>query len=80
VMQTGGLVVNLDTKTVEVNGSRVHLTGRSSPMTWRESRSHRQATGPFPSPGAYPVPCERLVCPRVHLAPASRRWPGPFFG
>jgi hypothetical protein len=79
VIQTGGLVVNLDTKTVEVNGSRVHLTGRSSPMTWRESRSHRQATGPFPSPGAYPVPCERLVCPRVHLAPASRRWPGPFF-
>src|SRR5258708_40047383 len=63
----------------EVNGSRVHLTGRSSPMTWRESRSHRQATGPFPSPGAYPVPCERLVYPRVHLAPASRRWPGPFF-
>jgi two-component system cell cycle response regulator CtrA len=27
VIQTGGLVVNLDTKTVEVNGSRVHLTG-----------------------------------------------------
>jgi hypothetical protein len=47
VIQTGGLVVNLDTKTVEVNGSRVHLTGRSSPMTWRESRSHRQATGHF---------------------------------
>ena len=28
VIQTGDLVVNLDTKTVEVNGARVHLTGK----------------------------------------------------
>ena len=31
MIQTGGLVVNLDTKTVEVNGSRVHLTGTLKP-------------------------------------------------
>jgi two-component system cell cycle response regulator CtrA len=28
VIQTGDLVVNVDTKTVEVNGARVHLTGK----------------------------------------------------
>ena len=28
VIQTGDLRVNLDTKTVEVNGARVHLTGK----------------------------------------------------
>src|SRR6195256_6347738 len=28
VIQTGDLVVNLDTKTVDVNGQRVHLTGK----------------------------------------------------
>src|SRR5260221_11227195 len=28
VIQTGDLIVNLDTKTVEVNGARVHLTGK----------------------------------------------------
>ena len=28
VIQTGGLKVNLDTKTVDVNGQRVHLTGK----------------------------------------------------
>jgi two-component system, cell cycle response regulator CtrA len=28
VIQTGELVVNLDSKTVEVNGARVHLTGK----------------------------------------------------
>jgi two-component system cell cycle response regulator CtrA len=32
VIQTGGLVVNLDTKTVEVNGARVHLTGKEYQM------------------------------------------------
>ena len=28
VIETGNLVVNLDTKTVEINGARVHLTGK----------------------------------------------------
>jgi two-component system cell cycle response regulator CtrA len=28
VIQTGDLIVNLDTKTVEVNSARVHLTGK----------------------------------------------------
>ena len=28
VIETGDLVVNLDTKTVEINGARVHLTGK----------------------------------------------------
>jgi DNA-binding response OmpR family regulator len=32
VIQTGGLKVNLDTKTVEVNGQRVHLTGKEYQM------------------------------------------------
>ena len=32
VIQTGELVVNLDTKTVEVNGARVHLTGKEYQM------------------------------------------------
>ena len=32
VIQTGDLRVNLDTKTVEVNGSRVHLTGKEYQM------------------------------------------------
>jgi two-component system cell cycle response regulator CtrA len=32
VVQTGDLVVNFDTKTVEVNGARVHLTGKEYQM------------------------------------------------
>jgi hypothetical protein len=32
VVQTGDLVVNLDTKTVEVGGARVHLTGKEYQM------------------------------------------------
>ena len=32
VIQTADLVVNLDTKTVEVNGARVHLTGKEYQM------------------------------------------------
>jgi len=32
VIQTGDLIVNLDTKTVEVEGSRVHLTGKEYQM------------------------------------------------
>ena len=32
VIQTGDLVVNLDTKTVEVHGQRVHLTGKEYQM------------------------------------------------
>ena len=32
VIQTGDLVVNLDTKTVEVQGQRVHLTGKEYQM------------------------------------------------
>jgi two-component system cell cycle response regulator CtrA len=32
IIQTGDLVVNLDTKTVEVNGERVHLTGKEYQM------------------------------------------------
>ena len=32
VIVTGDLVVNLDTKTVEVNGNRVHLTGKEYQM------------------------------------------------
>jgi two-component system cell cycle response regulator CtrA len=32
VIQTGGLVVNLDAKTVEVAGQRVHLTGKEYQM------------------------------------------------
>jgi two-component system, cell cycle response regulator CtrA len=32
VVQTGDLIVNLDTKTVEVNGARLHLTGKEYQM------------------------------------------------
>jgi two-component system cell cycle response regulator CtrA len=32
VIETGDLKVNLDTKTVEVNGQRVHLTGKEYQM------------------------------------------------
>src|SRR6476660_3313419 len=32
VVQTGDLVISLDTKTVEVNGARVHLTGKEYQM------------------------------------------------
>src|SRR4030081_2501831 len=32
VIQTGDLIVNLDTKTVEVTGARVHLTGKEYQM------------------------------------------------
>ena len=32
VIQTGDLIVNLDTKTVEVNSARVHLTGKEYQM------------------------------------------------
>src|ERR1700729_3572460 len=44
VIQTGDLVVNLDTKTVEVHGSRVHLTGKEYQM--RELLSLRKGTTP----------------------------------
>jgi two-component system, cell cycle response regulator CtrA len=32
LIQTGDLVVKLDTKTVEINGARVHLTGKEYQM------------------------------------------------
>jgi two-component system cell cycle response regulator CtrA len=32
VIQTGGLIVNLDSKTAEVDGARVHLTGKEYQM------------------------------------------------
>jgi two-component system, cell cycle response regulator CtrA len=32
VIQTGDLIVNLDSKTVEVDGARVHLTGKEYQM------------------------------------------------
>ncbi|MEI2598405.1 DNA-binding response regulator, partial [Acinetobacter pittii] len=32
VIKTGDILVNLDAKTVEVNGSRVHLTGKEYQM------------------------------------------------
>ena len=32
MLETGNLRVNLDTKTVEVNGARVHLTGKEYQM------------------------------------------------
>jgi two-component system cell cycle response regulator CtrA len=32
IIQTGDLVVKLDTKTVEVNGARVHVTGKEYQM------------------------------------------------
>src|SRR4029078_11642500 len=41
VIQTGDLVVKLDTKTVEVNGARVHLTGKEYQMLWLLSRCAR---------------------------------------
>jgi two-component system cell cycle response regulator CtrA len=36
VINTGDLVVNLDTKTVEVGGQRVHLTGKEYPTLTKE--------------------------------------------
>ena len=42
VIQTGDLVVKLDTKTVEVNGARVHLTRKEYQML--ELRSLRKGT------------------------------------
>src|SRR3712207_9197525 len=36
VITTGDLVVNLDTKTVEVAGARVHLTGKIGRASCRE--------------------------------------------
>src|SRR6202023_2302799 len=32
VIQTGDLIVNLDTRTIEVTGARVHLTGKEYQM------------------------------------------------
>ncbi|HEY4862924.1 MAG TPA: response regulator transcription factor, partial [Xanthobacteraceae bacterium] len=32
LIRTGGITVNLDTKTAEVNGARVHLTGKEYQM------------------------------------------------
>ena len=34
VITTGDLIVNLDTKTVEVSGARVHLTGKEYQEFW----------------------------------------------
>ncbi len=50
VINTGDLVVNLDQKTVEVNGARVHLTGKEyqiqgdvpQPSLWRHGRARTQ--------------------------------------
>ena len=47
VVQTGDLVVNLDTKTVEVNGARGHPTpaqGHEPPL-WLHGRAQAQAHG-----------------------------------
>ena len=46
VIQTGDLVVSLDTKTVEVNGARVHLTRKEYQMLERyEQRLWSQSCG-----------------------------------
>ena len=52
VIQTGDLVVNLDTKTVEVNGARVHLTGKEYQMLELLSlaQGHDAHQGDVPQP------------------------------
>ena len=50
VIETGDLVVNLDTKTAEVNGARVHLTGKEYQMlellSLRKGMTHDQGNVP----------------------------------
>ena len=43
VISTDGLCVNLDSKTVEIDGARVHLTGKEYQMLelWRCARERR---------------------------------------
>jgi two-component system cell cycle response regulator CtrA len=64
VIQTGDLRVNLDTKTVEVNGSRVHLTGKEYQML--ELLSLRKGTdaheGDVPQP-----PLRRMDEPELKI-------------
>ena len=47
VIHTGELLVNLDTKTVEVAGSRVHLTGKEYQMletsAWYLAKAHKHS-------------------------------------
>ena len=52
VIQTGDLVVNLDTKTVEVNGARVHLTGKEYQMLelLEPAQGHDADQGDVPQP------------------------------
>ena len=52
VIQTGGLKVNLDTKTVDVNGQRVHLTGKEYQMLELLSlaQGHHAHQGNVPEP------------------------------
>ena len=52
VIQTGDLVVNLDTKTVEVNGARVHLTGKEYQMLelLSPAQGHDADQGDVPQP------------------------------
>ena len=52
VIQTGDLVVNLDTKTVEVSGARVHLTGKEYQMLELLSppQGHDPDQGDVPQP------------------------------
>ena len=55
VIQTGDLVVNLDTKTVEVNGARVHLTGKEYQMLELLSlaQGHDADQGDVPQPSLW---------------------------
>ncbi len=52
VIQTGDLIVNLDTKTVEVTGARVHLTGKEYQMLELLSlrKEHHADQGNVPEP------------------------------
>ena len=52
VIQTGDLVVNLDTKTVEVSGARVHLTGKGVPDAGAPcaAQGHDADQGDVPQP------------------------------
>ena len=52
VIQTGDLVVNLDTKTVEVNAARVHLTGKEYQMLelLSPAQGHDAHQGDVPQP------------------------------
>ena len=55
VIQTGGLKVNLDTKTVDVNGQRVHLTGKEYQMLELLSlaQGHDADQGDVPEPSLW---------------------------